>query len=360
MENGSFKFFNLFKDKKVFVTGHTGFKGSWLTFLLSHLGAKVKGYSLEPENEINNFDLLNIESFVEHRIGDIRDYKSLSDEIISFKPEIIFHMAAQPLVRKSFSDPRDTFETNVMGSANLLDIIRKTDFVRSLVFVTSDKCYENMEWSRGYVEEDRLGGIDPYSSSKAGAEIIFSSFQRSFFKFKKNFGAASARAGNVIGGGDWSHDRIVPDCVRSIIKEEPVLLRNPDATRPWQHVFEPIHGYLLLAYKLFNSPNEFSGNWNFGPPLNERTTVSELTRSFFEIIGKGSIEIDSSYDKSQHEAQELQLDCSKAINKLMWKTQWNVKKTVQATAEWYSDFIYNKDLIDTSKKQLNNFFDLNL
>ena len=360
MQKTTFHFLDFFKNKRVFITGHTGFKGSWLCFLLSQLGAEVKGYSLEPEYENNTFNHLSLQNLIDHKIGDIRNFDLLSKELNSFEPEIVFHLAAQPLVRRSFSDPRETFETNIMGSSNLLDILRKTDFVRSLVFVTSDKCYENMEWSRGYVEDDRLGGIDPYSSSKAGAEIIFSSFQRSFFKFKKNFGAASARAGNVIGGGDWSVDRIIPDCVRSIIKEEPVFLRNPDATRPWQHVFEPIHGYLLLAYRLFNNPNEFSGNWNFGPPLNERTTVAELTQNFFDIIGKGGIEIDDSYDKNQHESQELQLDCSKATNKLMWETQWNVKKTVQATAEWYSDFIYNKDLNDTSKKQLNDFFNLNL
>ena len=305
------KIFSIFKGRRVFITGHTGFKGSWLAFMLHEAGAEVMGFGLPPSTKINHFDLLNLDKKIMHITGDIRDALVLSSAVKEFQPEFVFHLAAQALVRPSYDNPVDTFSTNVQGSVNLLDAIRQCDSVRSLVYVTSDKCYENLEWVWGYRESDQLGGRDPYSASKAAAEIIFSSYVRSFFDQRPMLGAATVRAGNVIGGGDWAVDRIVPDCIRSIQSGVPILLRNPDATRPWQHVLEPLAGYLLLAAKLYKEPKNWGGSWNFGPSTNQVRTVKSVAEVIVGHIGKGQVEVVKS--KTQlHEARLLQLNCDKA------------------------------------------------
>ena len=244
------EYLSSFKGRRVFITGHSGFKGSWLAFLLNEIGAEVFGYALPPVGKNNHFELLGLAQLIEHVEADIRDEEKLTAAMGEIQPEFVFHLAAQALVRHSYSDPKTTFETNVMGSVNLLEAVRKCESVRSLVYITSDKCYENREWLWGYRENDQLGGHDPYSASKASAEMVFSAYARSFFFDRPDLGAASARAGNVIGGGDWAVDRIIPDCIRAIESDKPIHLRNPFATRPWQHVLEPIAGYLLLAAQL--------------------------------------------------------------------------------------------------------------
>ena len=249
-----------FSGKKVFVTGHTGFKGSWLTFLLKEIGADVMGYALPPEPGPNHFDLLNLDSKINHVVGDIRDGSALNDAMQSFQPEYVFHLAAQALVKKSYNEPVETFSSNVMGSVNLLDAVKQCDSVRSLVYITSDKCY------------------DPYSASKAAAEIVFSAYARSYFRSRPELGAATTRAGNVIGGGDWAADRIIPDCIRAIEMGNSIKLRNPQATRPWQHVLEPISGYIALAANLYNQPEKFAGSWNFGPSTSEVRTVEDVAK----------------------------------------------------------------------------------
>ncbi len=346
---------NLYKGKKVFITGHTGFKGTWMTFLLNELGADVMGFALSPIGERNHFDMLNLGSKIKHKIGDVRDRNALNEAINSFQPEFVFHLAAQALVKKSYEDPVDTFDSNVMGSVNLLDAVRHCDSVKSLVYITSDKCYENLEWVWGYRENDRLGGHDPYSASKAAAEIVFSAYARSYFYSRPNLGAATTRAGNVIGGGDWALDRIIPDCVRAIEASNPILLRSPKATRPWQHVLEPISGYLLLGANLYNEPKKFEGSWNFGPPSSEVRTVFEVASSIIEHLGKGSIEVLNS-ETQVHEAQLLQLNCDKAHQQLDWYPRWNVDETLKATAQWYKDFLEGGNVEDITRSQLNNYF----
>jgi CDP-glucose 4,6-dehydratase len=273
----------------------------------------------------------------------------------SFQPEIVFHLAAQPLVKKSYADPALTFDTNVMGSVNLLDAVRQCTTVRSLVYVTSDKCYENLEWVWGYRENDQLGGYDPYSASKAAAEIVFSAYARSFFSSRPSLGAATARAGNVIGGGDWAVDRIVPDCIRAIENEQPIQLRNPSATRPWQHVLEPLSGYLVLAFKLYEKPNKFGGSWNFGPMSTEVRTVHDVALYIIQTLGIGSIEITES-ELQQHEARLLQLNCDKAHQDLGWKPRWGVDKTFSATAEWYKAFMAGDTVENITRAQIKDFF----
>jgi len=271
-------YLKVFSGRRVFITGHTGFKGSWLAFLLKEVGAEVMGFALPPATKTNHFDLLRLDKKIKHVVGDIRDSLFLAETIDKFQPEFVFHLAAQALVRPSYDDPVGTFSTNVIGSVNLLDAVRRCASVRSLVYITSDKCYENVEWIWGYREVDQLGGRDPYSASKAAAEIAFSSYDRSFFEVRPLMGAATTRAGNVIGGGDWAVDRIIPDCIRAIEMGEPIRLRNPLATRPWQHVLEPLSGYLLLAAKLYDEPKSWGGAWNFGPTSNEVRTVKMLLK----------------------------------------------------------------------------------
>lgn len=344
-----------FSGKKVFITGHTGFKGSWLAFLLHEMGAEVCGYALPPSGSLNHFRMLGLETKIRHIEGDIRDAVRLASELNRFQPDYVFHLAAQALVRPSYQDPAATFSTNVMGSVNLLDAVRMCDSVRSLVYVTSDKCYENVEWVWGYRETDQLGGRDPYSASKAAAEIAFSSYSRSFFDQRPTLGAASARAGNVIGGGDWAVDRIIPDCIRAIEADEPVYLRNPGATRPWQHVLEPILGYLMLALRLYKEPKKWGGAWNFGPSTEEIRTVKTVAEVIVSHIGKGRVEVVQSTNQV-HEAGLLQLNCDKAHQLLGWHPRWHVDKTLEATALWYKTMINGGSAEDITRQQLHEFF----
>lgn len=347
--------FQFFRGKRVFITGHTGFKGTWLSLLLTKMGAEVMGFALEPEQSPSHFLLAGMQDKVSHVLGDIRDVTSLSSALENFKPEIVFHLAAQALVKKSYSEPVLTFDVNVMGSVNLLDVVRKCKTVRSLVYVTSDKCYENFEWVWGYRESDKLGGHDPYSASKAAAEIVFSAYSRSFYSARSDLGVATARAGNVIGGGDWSLDRIVPDCVRAIENGKPIYIRNPNATRPWQHVFEPLSGYITLAYKLYEHPQLYSGSWNFGPSTSEVRTVLDVASSIIQTLGRGSIEVTGS-EEQPHEARLLQLNCDKAHQELGWHPRWGVDKTLLETAEWYKTIMNGGKAEDIDHIQLEDFF----
>lgn len=344
-----------FKNKKILITGHTGFKGSWLTFLLNEIGADVMGFSLPPATTINHFDLLGLNKKIKHVIGDIRETSILADTMNEFQPEFVFHLAAQALVRPSYDDPGTTFSTNVIGSVNLLDAIRRCDSVRSLVYITSDKCYENNEWIWGYRENDQLGGHDPYSASKAAAEIVFSSYARSFFEKRPSLGAATTRAGNVIGGGDWAVDRIVPDCIRAIEADKPIRLRNPGATRPWQHVLEPLSGYLLLSARLYDEPKRWGGAWNFGPPSSEVRTVKNVAEEIISHLGKGYIEIVETQTQV-HEASLLQLNCDKAHQLLGWYPRWHVEKTLKATALWYKTVMDGGSAEQITRAQIHDYF----
>ena len=345
----------LFKNKKVLITGHTGFKGSWLAFLLNELGADVMGFSLAPATTINLFNLLDLDIKIKHVVGDIRDTSLLARTLNNFQPEFVFHLAAQALVRPSYDDPETTFSTNVMGSVNLLDSVRLCDSVRSLLYITSDKCYENFEWIWSYRENDQLGGNDPYSASKAAAEIIFSSYERSYFEKRSSLGSASVRAGNVIGGGDWAVDRIIPDCIRAIEAEKPIRIRNPSATRPWQHVLEPLAGYLLLAANLYEDPKKYGGSWNFGPFTHEVRTVQNVAERIIDHIGKGQIEIVESQTQL-HEAVSLRVNCEKAHQLLGWYPRWNIEKTLEETASWYKTVMNGGDAENITRAQIKDFF----
>lgn len=348
-------FINSFSGKKVFITGHTGFKGTWLAFLLNEVGAEVMGFALPPTTAVNHFDLLKLDRKINHVVGDIRDASLIAATLQDFKPDFVFHLAAQALVRPSYDCPAATFSTNVLGSVNLLDAVRQCNSVRSLVYITSDKCYENVEWIWGYRENDQLGGRDPYSASKAAAEIAFSSYARSFFEQRPLFGAASTRAGNVIGGGDWAVDRIIPDCIRAIEAGEPVRLRNPGATRPWQHVLEPLSGYLLLATRLYEDPKHWGGAWNFGPSTHEVRTVKNVAEVIIGHIGKGCVEVVESLTQV-HEARLLQLNCDKAHQLLGWYPRWNVDKTLEATALWYKTVMNGGNAEVITRQQIYDFF----
>lgn len=344
-----------YQGKRVFITGHTGFKGTWLTYILTELGADVAGYALEPEMEPNHYNLLELRSKIQHIAGDVRDGEKLLQSIQAFQPEIVFHLAAQPLVKKSYDDPADTFSTNIMGGVNLLEAVKKCESVKSLVFITSDKCYENREWIWGYRENDPMGGHDPYSASKGAAELIFSAYQRSYFNFRTSLGSVSVRAGNVIGGGDWSKDRIIPDCIKAINEGNPVEIRNPKATRPWQHVLEPLSGYLLLGIKLLEDPERFSGSWNFGPSTSEVRTVVEVANKIVQHIGQGSVKITGDAS-NHHEANLLQLNCDKAHQLLNWYPRWHVEETLHMTASWFKDFMDGKNMKEVTKNQVYAYF----
>jgi CDP-glucose 4,6-dehydratase len=349
------EYLSVFKNRRVFITGHTGFKGSWLAFLLNEIGAEVLGYALPPIGEKNHFELLGLAQTIGHVEADIRDQEKLTAAMKGFRPEFVFHLAAQALVRTSYSDPKLTFETNVMGSVNLLEAVRNCESVRSLVYITSDKCYENLEWLWGYRENDRLGGHDPYSASKASAEMVFSAYARSFFFDRPKFGAASTRAGNVIGGGDWAVDRIIPDCIRAIESGKPIDLRNPSATRPWQHVLEPLSGYLMLAERLRKEPLAFSGSWNFGPPSKEVRTVLEVAEHLIGRFGHGKITFELN-EKNYHEAELLQLNCDRAHQKLGWYPRWDFERTLDMTADWYKNVQDGEDAKKVTRQQLYDYF----
>ena len=350
-------FKGLYKGKKVFITGHTGFKGSWMAFWLKEMGAIVKGYSLAPNTEPSHIDLLKLD--IESAYGDIGDFEKLSTELQSFSPEIIFHMAAQPLVRYSYREPRETFETNVMGSLNLYEASRACPSVRSIVSITTDKVYENNEWIWGYRENDRLGGKDPYSASKAAMEIMTSSYRNSYFN-AEDFGTkhdvllAVARAGNVIGGGDWAEDRLIPDIIRASLNGTPTEIRSPDAVRPWQHVLEPLSGYLLLGQKLMERNQKFAEAFNFGPLVHEELTVGEVVE-FMQNQWEKVNYIIKKPDVVLHESCLLKLDCTKANNELCWKPIWSTEEGLKRTISWYRNFYENNNL--STRDDLVNFIE---
>jgi CDP-glucose 4,6-dehydratase len=334
-------FENAYRGKKVFLTGHTGFKGTWLLQWLHLLGAEIKGYALTPENKEDLFNLIKGEELCESIIADLRDGARLEQEILAFQPDFIFHLAAQPLVRLSYEIPAETFTVNAIGTAYVLDAVRKLTRACTVVLITTDKVYDNKEWVYPYRETDQLGGYDPYSASKACAELVIHSYVQSFFN-PANFahhqkGIASARAGNVIGGGDWAKDRIIPDIVRALRDGLPVTVRNPQAVRPWQHVLEPLGGYLLLGAKLSTDHAIYGGAWNFGPYAEDNKTVSELVSTAIDIWGSGYFDCPVLANQP-HEAGLLKLDISKATSVLGWSSKYKSKEAISETINWYKAF----------------------
>lgn len=347
-------FNGIYKDKTVLITGHTGFKGSWLSIWLIELGARVIGYALDPYTEKDNFILAGVGNKVIDIRGDIRNFKKLNDVFQKYKPDFVFHLAAQPLVGASFKKPLETFETNVMGTINVLEAIRHCDSVKTGIIVTTDKCYENKEQVYGYRESDKLGGYDPYSSSKACAELAINSWRSSFMN-PKDFlihgkAIASVRAGNVIGGGDWAKDRLIPDCIKSIEKRKTIEIRKPDAVRPWQHVLEPLGGYLLLGERLVDNPQKFSQAWNFGPELESLVTVKTVVEMVIDNYGEGEMEITKS-EEQIHETGFLNLDITKAVIELGWKPMLSMSEKIQMTIEWYKKY-KNEDVYKLCTKQI--------
>jgi len=347
-----------YKGKRVFLTGHTGFKGSWLLYWLHRIGAEVKGYALAPEKPQDLYPQMKGDELCQSIIADIRDRERLIKEIIDFQPDFVFHLAAQPLVRRSYEIPEETFSVNVMGTSHVLDAIKELDKPCVGVMITTDKVYENKEQNYAYRETDRLGGYDPYSASKACAELVISSYRNSFFN-PINYAIhhksiASARAGNVIGGGDWAQDRVIPDIVRALQKDETVILRNPRAVRPWQHVLDPLFGYLWLGACLLDNPRDFSEAWNFGPDQEDKRSVKELANMFIEFWGAGSYEVPDS--KSMiHEAGLLILDINKSKSKLDWKPLWNSTKAIEKTVSWYKNFITISDVRTLMNRDLSSY-----
>jgi CDP-glucose 4,6-dehydratase len=348
MENLEKMKLNIYKGKRVFLTGHTGFKGSWMTYWLQNLGAEVVGYSLPPNTKPNHFELLKFE--MNSHFDDIRDLNKLQKAIKGSKPDIIFHLAAQPLVRYSYQNPIETYQTNVIGTANVLEAARGCESVKAIVVITTDKCYENIEQKKGYIESDKMGGYDPYSSSKGCAELVVSSYRNSFFNlndFQNTHQTllATARAGNVIGGGDWSLDRLIPDLIKGATSDKKSFIRYPKSTRPWQHVLEPICGYLMLGEKLLNSKIDFASGWNFGPDENEVLTVKEVLVVAKNIWNKINFEFETEI-KHPHEARLLSLNIDKAKSNLGWTPKWNNIKSITKTISWYKEF-YNSNIINT-------------
>jgi CDP-glucose 4,6-dehydratase len=343
---------NFWKSRKVFLTGHTGFKGSWLSLWLLSMGAEVCGYALDPPTEPSLYRLLELEGQLKSVRGDIRDLAALETAMREFQPEVVFHLAAQPLVRLSYQNPVETYSTNVLGTVHILDVVRRTPGVRSVVMITSDKCYENKEWHWPYREQDAMGGHDPYSSSKGCAELVIAAYRSSFFG---DVGVASARAGNVIGGGDWALDRLVPDIARAWGSGEAVAVRNPEAVRPWQHVLESLSGYLLLAERMFIGGQEFAEGWNFGPADSDTRSVGELVSALAKEWGDGATWCTIEPEKAQHEAHLLRLDSSKAQARLGWRPRWNFNETLACTAEWYKRFYSRDEMRGFSLEQIKMF-----
>lgn len=349
---------NFWAGKKVFLTGHTGFKGSWLSWWLSLQGAEVTGYALEPPTSPSLFQLTKLEKRITSVIGDLRDYDLLRRSLEAAQPEAVFHLAAQPIVRESYLTPRETYQTNVMGTVNLLEALRTYGKAKAAVMITSDKCYENREWLWGYRESDRLGGYDPYSNSKACAELVTAAYRSSFFNpldyARHGLGLATARAGNVIGGGDFAVDRLVPDCVRALLKGEAVTVRNPRHTRPWQHVLEPLYGYLLLAEKLFCEAPAFSQAWNFGPEEGEVREVEAVVKLLCDRWGAPeAYRVESA--AGGHEAGLLKLDSSKARARLGWKPRWNLETALDKIVEWSRAYQAGEDLSLLCRRQIEEY-----
>jgi CDP-glucose 4,6-dehydratase len=338
------------RGKRVFLTGHTGFKGSWLSLWLQSMGVQLRGVSLEPPTQPSMFQVANVASDMDHHIADIRDYGKISNLMSTFKPDIIFHMAAQPLVRLSYEQPIETYATNVMGTVHVLEAARHSGSVRAIVNITTDKCYENKEWVWGYREDEPMGGHDPYSSSKGCAELVSNAYRKSFLS-NKGIALATARAGNVIGGGDWAQDRLVPDILRALEKQEQILIRNPQATRPWQHVLEPLSGYLLLAEKIYVSGQIDAEGWNFGPRDEDAQPVQNIVEQLCRAWGN-----DAAWTlqagNHPHEANFLKLDISKARQRLNWAPRWSLTRALDATTKWHQEWLMGLDMKDMCLRQI--------
>jgi len=354
-------FNEVYKNKKILVTGHTGFKGSWLCLWLLLAGAEVVGFSLEPETNPSLFKVLNLEKYLDSIIGDIRDKKLIENVVSKIKPDFIFHLAAQPIVRRSYKEPILTFETNIMGTVNLLEAVRKNGLETIIINITSDKCYDNKENVCSYSETDPMGGYDPYSASKGAVEIITSSYRNSFFNSANydnhKIALASARAGNVIGGGDWAEDRLIPDIIRALTEKEDVIIRNPNSTRPWQHVLECISGYLTLGEKLFQNPNQYCEGWNFGPEPGSIMAVQQIVNKTIDLWGSGNYRIIP--DENMKEAVCLSLNIAKAKEKLGWQPVYDINQAVEKTICWYQHYYFRQDaILEYTKKQIENYSEL--
>jgi len=341
---------DFYKGKTVLVTGHTGFKGSWLTIWLSQLGANVIGYSLEPPSSPSNFEACNLKERFESIIGDVRDQEKLREVFNKFNPDIVFHLAAQAIVRHSFNDPIDTFSVNVMGTINILEVSRLTKSVKAVISITSDKCYLNKGWEWGYRESDELGGYDPYSSSKACAELAIACYSDNRFQNAavnpRTLHIASVRAGNVIGGGDWAVNRIIPDIVGSIVSKQDIVIRSPNATRPWQHVMEPLSGYLWLGINIFEEPEKYASAWNFGPHETEIKKVKNIVDNILNLWDPKYTKLIIDEDCSGAESKLLSLDCAKARHKLNWRATWSIDETLDAIVSWYKNY-YSSTGVDS-------------
>jgi len=346
---------SFWSDKRVFLTGHTGFKGAWLSLWLQSMGAVVKGYSLEPNTTPNLFTEAGVAENMETEIGDIRNEAQIAESMTVFNPDVLIHMAAQPLVRLSYQEPVNTYTTNVIGTVHVLEAARKCPNLKAIVSVTTDKCYENKEWDWAYRENEPMGGHDPYSSSKGCAELVTSAYRRSFFNTENSASLASARAGNVIGGGDWADDRLIPDILNAFEKSEPVVIRNPLSTRPWQHVLEPLSGYLVLAQQLYEKGDELAGGWNFGPKDDGCKPVNWILDKMVAQWGNGaSWELDKA--NNPHEAGFLKLDCSKAANKLKWQPKWSLEESLELIINWHQKFLKGADVRDQCIKEINSYY----
>lgn len=344
--------------KRVFITGHTGFKGSWISLWLQSMGAIVHGYSLPAPTNPSLFEVAGVAGGMESEFGDIRDYPQLFQSIDKFRPDIIFHMAAQPLVRLSYLEPVETYSTNVMGTVHLLEAVRHTQGVKAVVNITSDKCYDNKEWVWSYRENEAMGGYDPYSNSKGCAELVTSAYRNSYFNpnsyHKHGVAVATVRAGNVIGGGDWALDRIVPDILKAFEQAQPVIIRNPHAIRPWQHVLEPLSGYLLLAQNLFINGAEYADAWNFGPNESDATPVSEIVEQMVSLWGEGAAWLLDG-GEHPHEANYLKLDCSKAKMKLQWQPRWDLNTTLSRIIKWHKAWLNKDDMNAYCIQEINEY-----
>jgi CDP-glucose 4,6-dehydratase len=346
--------FSFFRNKRILVTGHTGFKGSWLCNLLVQMGAHVIGFSIGIPTQPSLFERIHLAKNINHILGDVRDIEKLSQVIQETEPEICFHLAAQPLVRLSYENPMQTYTTNLVGSLHLLECVRLSRSIKTVVMITSDKCYENREWNFGYRETDSLGGYDPYSSSKACCEIVCSTYERSFFD-KLGIGSASVRAGNVIGGGDWSQDRLVVDIIKSLSLEKEIIIRSPKATRPWQHVLDPLWGYIILAFHLSKDPLRYTGAWNFGPIVSQEVTVEDVVTKMISYWGKGSYKVSS--PNLPHEAVKLALDIHKAVSLLDWYPEWDTDQAIRNTVTWYKAYYEdpNREMQSLCNGQINDY-----
>ncbi|WP_343304435.1 CDP-glucose 4,6-dehydratase [Chitinophaga niabensis] len=352
----------IYKDKKVFITGHTGFKGAWLLKILSMAGAEIRGYALSPLHENDAFNILNGPQLCDSIINDLRNKKELTQSIIDFQPDFIFHLAAQPLVRLSYDIPAETFEVNAIGTANVLDAVRLLNKPCQVILITTDKVYHNNEWIYPYRENDRLGGYDPYSASKACAELVIDSYRNSFFNIRNysqhQKGIAVGRAGNVIGGGDWAKDRLLPDIARALGNNQKVIIRNPHSVRPWQHVLEPLAGYLKIGEKLTEQPELFSTAYNLGPHVDDALSVAQMVKIAIDCWGNGDFQLDEPPAHTLHEAGLLKLDINKAAAELGWKPVMNAHKAVSQTINWYKTYYTDPGaLISLTAKQITDFFD---